>query len=277
MFQLFKNCFKQTNDSIILATPLIIFLSILGWYLSYATDSVDSIPKLVLAIITTLVMASGFFSAWFYMVKKTLKLSNKVFVFDKDRAKAFGELIMSLPKGIGKLFLPFLGVISISSIIYGLIIAGITFLVYKYIGSVNIDLLNSNNLLVSSKELFEELSQLPREEIIVINCWYMLVLAAITIVSFFFILWIPEIVYSEKNPFKALINSLKKIWLTGAKTLLLYVYINVLSFIISILSTLLMFNPISYFLVLLLYYYFIVYIVVLIFSYYEITFYKDAQ
>lgn len=277
MFQLFKNCFKQTNDSIILATPLIIFLSILGWYLSYATGSVDSIPKLVLAIITTLVMASGFFSAWFYMVKKTLKLSNKVFVFDKDRAKAFGELIMSLPKGIGKLFLPFLGVISISSIIYGLIIAGITFLVYKYIGSVNIDLLNSNNLLVSSKELFEELSQLPREEIIVINCWYMLVLAAITIVSFFFILWIPEIVYSEKNPFKALINSLKKIWLTGAKTLLLYVYINVLSFIISILSTLLMFNPISYFLVLLLYYYFIVYIVVLIFSYYEITFYKDAQ
>lgn len=277
MFQLFKNCFKQTNDSIILATPLIIFLSILGWYLSYATGSVDSIPKLVLAIITTLVMASGFFSAWFYMVKKTLKLSNKVFVFDKDRAKAFGELIMSLPKGIGKLFLPFLGVISISSIIYGLIIAGITFLVYKYIGSVNIDLLNSNNLLVSSKELFEELSQLPREEIIVINCWYMLVLATITIVSFFFILWIPEIVYSEKNPFKALINSLKKIWLTRAKTLLLYIYINVLSFIISIFSTLLMFNPISYFLVLLLYYYFIVYIIVLIFTYYEITFYKDAQ
>lgn len=277
MFQLFKNCFKQTNDSIILATPLIIFLSILGWYLSYATGSVDSIPKLVLAIITTLVMASGFFSAWFYMVKKTLKLSNKVFVFDKDRAKAFGELIMSLPKGIGKLFLPFLGVISISAIIYGLIIAGITFLVYKYIGSVNIDLLNSNNLLVSSKELFEELSQLPREEIIVINCWYMLVLATITIVSFFFILWIPEIVYSEKNPFKALINSLKKIWLTRAKTLLLYLYINVLSFIISIFSTLLMFNPISYFLVLLLYYYFIVYIIVLIFTYYEITFYKDAQ
>lgn len=277
MFQLFKNCFKQTNDSIILATPLIIFLSILGWYLSYATGSVDSIPKLVLAIITTLVMASGFFSAWFYMVKKTLKLSNKVFVFDKDRAKAFGELIISLPKGIGKLFLPFLGVISISSIIYGLIIAGITFLVYKYIGSVNIDLLNSNNLLVSSKELFEELSQLPREEIIVINCWYMLVLATITIVSFFFILWIPEIVYSEKNPFKALINSLKKIWLTRAKTLLLYIYINVLSFIISIFSTLLMFNPISYFLVLLLYYYFIVYIIVLIFTYYEITFYKDAQ
>ena len=277
MFQLFKNCFKQTNDSIILATPLIIFLSILGWYLSYATGSVDSIPKLVLAIITTLVMASGFFSAWFYMVKKTLKLSNKVFVFDKDRAKAFGELIMSLPKGIGKLFLPFLGVISISSIIYGLIIAGITFLVYKYIGSVNIDLLNSNNLLVSSKELFEELSQLPREEIIVINCWYMLVLATITLVSFFFILWIPEIVYSEKNPFKALINSLKKIWLTRAKTLLLYIYINVLSFIISIFSTLLMFNPISYFLVLLLYYYFIVYIIVLIFTYYEITFYKDAQ
>ena len=100
MLKLFKNSFKQTNDCIILATPLIIFLSILSWYFSYASSTVDNIPKLILAGITIFVMAAGFFSAWFYMVKKTLKFSNKLYVFDKDRAKAFWNLIFSLPKGI---------------------------------------------------------------------------------------------------------------------------------------------------------------------------------
>lgn len=274
MLKLFKNSFKLTNDCIILAAPLIIFLSILSWYLSYAISTVDNVPKIVLAGITTLVMASGFFSAWFYMVKKTLKFTNKLFVFDKDRAKAFGNLILSLPKGIGKLFLPFLGLISLSVILYGIIISVITFLVWKYIGSVNIELLNANNLMVSSKELFDEISQLPTKDLIVINCWYLLVLICSTITSFFTMLWVPEIVYSEKNPFKALYFSVKKIFITFPKSILLFIYINILTFIISLLNTFLMFSPVAYFIVLLLYYYLIVYIVVLVFSYYEQSFLK---
>lgn len=277
MFKLFKQNFKTTNDCIILATPLIIFLSILGWYFNYAKNSVDNIPKLILAVITILVMASGCFSAWFYMTKKTLKLAHKVFVFDKDRAKAFWGLILSLPKGIGRLFLPFMGLISLSSLLYGLVLWLVTYLVAKYIGTINIDLLNSDNILISSKELINEISEMPRNEIIVINCWYLLVFAITTIISFLTMLWVPEIVYCEKNPFKALIYSIKKIVITFPKSLLLFIFINILSLVISILNTLLMFNPISYFIVLLLYYYFIVYIVVLLFTYYEQSFVSEAE
>lgn len=274
MLKLFKNSFKQTNDCIILATPLIIFLSILSWYFSYASSTVDNIPKLILAGITIFVMAAGFFSAWFYMVKKTLKFSNKLYVFDKDRAKAFGNLILSLPKGIGKLFLPFLGIIAISTIFYGFIFAIITYFVWKYIGTVNLDFFDIKNLMVSSKELIYEVSQLSKNELIVINCWYLLVLICTTITSFITMLWIPEVVYCEKNPFKALYYAIKKIFISFPKSILLFIYINILTFGISVLNTFLMFNPIAYFVVLLLYYYLIVYIVVLVFSYYEQTFLK---
>ncbi len=277
MLKLFWNNFKKTNDCIILATPLILFLSALSWYYSYAKDAIDNIPKLILAIATMLIMISGCLSAWVYMAKKTIRMSDKIFVFEKDRAKAFGDLIMSLPRGIGRLFLPMLGVIFISVIIYSIFIYGITFLVSKYIGTIDLSLLSTDKLALSSQELLNEINALPRSQIIAINCWYLIFALGTMLFSFLGILWIPEIVYAEKNPFKALYNSIKKIIITFPKTLFLFMYINILSLVISILNTLLMINPIAYFLVLIIYYYFIVYIVVLLFRYYEQTFIKAEK
>lgn len=276
MLKLFWNNFKKTNDCIILATPLILFLSALSWYYSYARDSIDNIPKLILAIATMLIMISGCLSAWVYMAKKTIRMSNKVYIFEKDRAKAFGELILSLPRGIGRLFLPMLGVISITLVAFSILILADTLLISKYIGTIDLSLLTTEKLALSSQELLNEINALPRQEILAINFWYLIFAIGTMIFSFFGILWIPEIVYAEKNPFKALYNSMKKIIITFPKTLGLFVYINILSIGISILNTLLMVNPISYFLVLIIYYYFLVYIVVLLFRYYEQTFIKSG-
>ena len=118
MFKLFKDSFNTTNDCIILATPLIIFMAILGWFFRFTLAGADTVPKLILGGVTLLVMASGFLSAWLYMCKKTIRLSKKIVIFDKDRARAFGTLILSLPKGLGKLFLPMLGVIGIYIILF---------------------------------------------------------------------------------------------------------------------------------------------------------------
>lgn len=252
-------------------------MSALSWYYAYAKDAIDNIPKLILAIATMLIMISGCLSAWVYMAKKTIRMSDKIFVFEKDRAKAFGDLIMSLPRGIGRLFLPMLGVIFISVIIYSIFIYGITFLVSKYIGTIDLSLLSTDKLALSSQELLNEINALPRSQIIAINCWYLIFALGTMLFSFLGILWIPEIVYAEKNPFKALYNSIKKIIITFPKTLFLFMYINILSLVISILNTLLMINPIAYFLVLIIYYYFIVYIVVLLFRYYEQTFIKAEK
>lgn len=272
MFQLFINSFKSTNDCIILATPLIIFLSILGWYVDYASGSIDTIPKGLLAGLTILVMLSGFVAAWLYMAKKALALSKKIIVLDTDRAKALLGLVMSLPKGIGRLFLPIMGMIISYVFIYCILAAIVSFLVSKFIGTIDLSSIDLNSLQISSKELFEEISQLSRREIAIINIWYILMTTNSTIISFLTMLWVPEIVYNEKNPYKALYYSIIKIFKNLKSSLLLFLYIAVLIIVISVLNTLLMVNPFLYFFVLILYYYFLVYIVVLLFTYYEQTF-----
>ncbi len=274
MLKLFKNSFKTTNDCIILATPLILFLSILSWYFDYALKSIDNTSKLILAIVTIFIMGSGFAAAWIYMAKKTITLSRKIFVFDKDRAKALGYLIMSLPRGIGKLFLPIIGVISIYALILILMFSGIGFIVDKLAGTISLDfdITNIQTFLVSSDELLSEIKELPKQDILIINYWYFLSVFGIALTTFITMLWVPEIVYAEKNSFKALYYSVIKIFKNFKKSVILYLYISFLIVLITILNTLLMFNPILYFLVLMLYYYFLVYIVVLLFSYYEQTF-----
>lgn len=274
MLQLFKNSFKTTNDCIILATPLIIFLSILSWYYKYAVVAIDTTPKLILAIITIFVMLSGFMAAWLYMAKKTISLSRKIFVFDKDRAKALWALVLSLPKGIGRLFLPSIGVISIYILIYTLIFSGIGYIVGKFIGTIDFSELDYQSIFLFGQEFANEISELSQNELLVLQCWYILVLVSIAVVSFITMLWIPEIVYTEKVSFEALYYSIIKIFTHLKNSIILYLYIVFLVVLISILNTFLMFNPILYFIVLLLFYYFLVYIVVLLFSYYEQTFIK---
>ena len=274
MLQLFKNSFKTTNDCIILATPLIIFLSILSWYYKYAVVAIDTTPKLILAIITIFVMLSGFMAAWLYMAKKTISLSRKIFVFDKDRAKALWALVLSLPKGIGRLFLPSIGVISIYILIYTLIFSGIGYIVGKFIGTIDFSQLDYQPIFLFGQEFANEISELSQNELLVLQCWYILALVSIAVVSFITMLWIPEIVYTEKVSFEALYYSIIKIFTHLKNSIILYLYIAFLVVLISILNTFLMFNPILYFIVLLLFYYFLVYIVVLLFSYYEQTFIK---
>lgn len=273
MFKLFINSFKTTNDCIILATPLIIFMSILGWFFNYTVAGADTIPKIILGGVTLLVMTSGFLSAWIYMAKKAIQLSRKIIIFDKDRSRALKTLVLSLPKGIGRLFLPMLGVIGIYLIIYGTIFSLITIIITHLSPEFDPEILGLHlSQLVTSNEIIKEINELSIEELAPFVYWHILTMFSVFIVNFITILWIPEIVYAQKNAFKALWNAIVKNITNFPKTCLLYICISILIALITILSTILMFNPILYFIVLILYYYFLVYIVVLLFSYYEQAF-----
>lgn len=269
MLKLFKETFKTTNDSIIVAVPLILFMSILGCYLEFALMSVDSTNKFIFAMGTFTVLFCCCISGWFYMVKKALQLTGKIFVFDKDRVKELRNLSLSLFKGVGRLFLPIFGIVLIYLCVYAFLITGIGAFISHYVGTLNLEFLTPDSLFISSWELIDEINDLSRNELIIINLWYIAVIIITVIVSFITFLWIPEVVYAQKNPLKALIISIKKVFKTFKRTLLLFAYVVCLAAAVSILNTLLMFNPFLYFVVLVLSYYFLVYAVVLVFTYYE--------
>ena len=126
-----------------------------------------------------------------------------------------------------------------------------------------------NNVLSSAVDMKAFLDSLSFEQLMKLNNWNMLFLAATTILSFLFMLWIPEIVFKTPNPFKALVYSIKRIFSTPMKSFKLFVFMTVLNFVLSFINTFSIINPILYFIMLAVYFYFLVYIVMLIFLYYD--------
>lgn len=269
MLKLFRQNFKITNDCIILVTPLIIFLSILSWYINFAFNSIDDVKKLLLGIFTLFIMFSGFFASWLYMTKKTIEMSKKVYIFDKDRAGDFARLLVALPQGLGKLFIPIIGATAIYIFIYFGIYCILNFMITKYIGYVDLSAIDIDSLNLSSKELIAFVNDLDINDMKVITAWYFSSAIAINVISFITILWIPEIVYKNRNAVKALFSAVKKCFNNFKELFILYIFMLCIIKLLSIINTLLLFIPILYFFVLIITYYFIVYFVVLLFTYYE--------
>lgn len=252
MLKLFYNCFKITNENIVLAALLVVFVNILAAYLNFARNFEFTIVQALFTIVTTIVVISAFLSVWLYLLKKFIKLSGKEFVYENDRTSALVQILKSMPNGFGKLFLPFIWVVSMAIMIF--------LIGYNFIdNTLSLKIINT---LGNFNIFFDDVISV-------------IVFITISLIGFWCILWVPEIIYSNNNPFLALIYSIKKILITFPRTLALYLYV----YLFYVLLQLAVFEtssmPVLYFIILLLYYYFVTYTIVLIFKYYEQNFLKQ--
>lgn len=269
MIKLFREAFKITNDNIILATPLIFFLWIISFYMDFSRGTVDTIPELLLSTITLLFMAAAFFGGWFYMLKKAVILSKEVFVLDEDRARATLNLIKEIPAGIGAYFLPFIGM----SLFFLVIIScagGIIYVIgMNFIGSVDLNALQLQQAMTSAQGIKTVVDTMPMDQLLKLNNWNLLFLAVSSILSYLMLLWLPEMLFKTKNPFKAFFTSVAKIFKKPLNTLKLFLYLTFVNFLLSFISTFALFNSFIYMLMMIVYFYFMVYAFVLIFLYYD--------
>ena len=95
------------------------------------------------------------------------------------------------------------------------------------------------------------------------------VFAIPAIFSFLLMLWMPEIIYSERNPFSAIFTSMKKLFSNFGKSFKLYIYITIIQMIISFIGPFSLLNVFIYMLAMIAYFYFLVYVVILVFMYYD--------
>lgn len=277
MFRLFKNAFKFTNEGILLAIPLILFLWILTIYLSFAKSVVDTLPEALSAVVTLLFMTGAFFAGWFYMVKKAIQISKTEYVLDEDRAKALLDLIKKVPTGIGKYFLAFLGMSVIALLIFAIYGALVYKLGMHVIGEIDFTAIQIRGAMASPQDMKAFLDSLTPEQIYKLGSWNLLFMFATTLLSFVLMLWIPEIIYKTQNPFTALFISFKRLFKRFWKSLLLFVYITFLNIIISFANTFAVIHPLIYMLLMTIYFYFLVYVVVLIFYYYDTEFNEEEK
>ena len=244
MFKFLVENFKYTNDCIILATPMVLFLIALQWYIESNQYSLSSIPSYLFFYITLWVFVSGCFAGWFYMVKKTLQFSKKTFLFDTDRITAISKLFYCLIKGIGKFFMPFLAVVA-SCFVFNIIKMILLFFAYADKGKDQYELISVISILI------------------------------VYAIGYFFIFWIPEIVYTYKNPFISLVKSVNKAFIIFPKMIIPYIFICTIMLLIDFLLVNSQAYPFLYFFILLIAYYFVLYSVLLVFGFYDKKFIEE--
>ena len=272
MRELFKQASKITNSNIILAVPLIVGINMLDLYTFFSRVHMDSSGKVILASITVLFMSAVLYALWFYMVKGAVALSKKVFVLDADRANASLGLFKTIPEGIGKFFLSFVGVYLILFFIQIIATPIVYLLGVNIIGTL--DEASTQQLLqiasdpASNTAMANFVEQLTPAQIVFFGKWSLLFMIATSFIMYLLMLWVPEILYRTANPFIALFTSIAKLFKDFWNTFRIFISLWLMGFVLLFIYTFAVINPLAYLIVSILMYYFIVYLTVLIFLYY---------
>ena len=209
------------------------------------------------------------------MVERAIELSKKVFVLDEDRAKATLNLFKSIPQGVGKFFLSFVGVY----IIFALIQIFATPLVYLF-GTKIIGVLDDASMISLQQTIMDPaittnqgmavfIDKLTPEQLIFFGKWSLLLMIVTSIVMYLLMLWIPEIIYKTPNPLVALWNSLVNLFKDFFTSFRLFISLWLMGFALLFINTFAVINPVAYIIMNLALFYFSVYLVVLIFLYYD--------
>ena len=283
MRELFKEAIKITNYNIILAIPLIVFIKVLDLYSLYSKYNIDSTPKFLVASLTVLVMFGIFCAGWFNMIEGAINLSKKVFVLDKDRARATLNLFKLFGEGVGKFFLPFVGVYLIFFVIQAIATPIVYFLGVNIIGGLDatsmqhLQELTINTELAANQGMPAFIDKLSIEQIIFFGKWSLLFMSVTSIVMYLLMFWISEIICCTQNPLVALWRSFVKLFKDFFTTVRLYLILWFVGFMLLFINTFAVINPIAYIIMSIVMFYYFVYLVVLIFLYFNRKYVGNAD
>lgn len=270
MIKYFLNAFKITNNNIILATPLILFMLLTTLYNGFFGGVGSNQAVALLGLITYFFMWSAFLAGWFYIIRQAILYNDENLSREEKTRKSFG-LMNLMVKGVGEYFLSFLGVVFFEIIFFIGFVLLIQYAGVNLIGKLNIpinDFVTAAN--TNSPEVLEGfINGLPREEIIKLAKWIYFCLASFPLFLFLQMFWFPSIIKDTKNIFRAFWNSLKFIFKNFFAVILFFVMIGFIHFVMMMLCGLMTINSILSYFSLLVYFYFMVYIVVLVFLFYE--------
>ena len=254
--------FKLTNKYIILATPLILFSLISNMYLALSVHG--RVINLIIAIAIILLMTGAFFAGWLNMIKTC--------VIEPDREEP-NSLMLEFSSGVGEYFVPTtVALLNYFFLIFaGLVVA--YFLGKFAIGDIGITAQALSKAIETPQALKTFLMSLSNEQIMKINQWNLLLMLAMLIPNFLTMLYLPAIFFKNKNPFIALITSLKDLFSRKFFTTLgIGILIFLVYFIISLFMAVFAGNSVLHFIITLANFYFVTVVSVGIFYYYYHTF-----
>jgi len=258
-----KKVINLTNKYIIVATPLLLFLFFLSIYFVGIMRSGNQL-KFLVGMLLVFIMIIVFISGWGNMLKSA--------ALDKEPDEPY-LIIKDFTPGVGEYFLPIAGFMTII-----LIINILTFILtynagMHFIGDIGITSEALSKAMANNEALKAFLLSLSSEQILKLNLWNILVLSVLSITYFVMMFYLPAIFFDSKNPFKALLISIKNIFSKKIFSVIgLYIIIFFINFIISILSAICANNALLSFAMTLVNFYFICAVAIGIFWYYSKNF-----
>ena len=269
----FNKALKITNENFIIVLPLLAFYIILSLYMGYSMTMADTALESLIALVTVIFMGAVFCAGWFYMIKKAVDLSKKIFIMDDEAVKAHLSLIKKFPEGIGKYFLSFVLLPIVTFILVVLVCVPLFYFGAKYIGTIDFSQEQISYLTSSTTQgLINFVETMPQSQVILIAKWNLLLMAVTFVFSYLLLFWIPEIIYTKRNPVTALFTAIAKLFKKPLKSFGLYVGLAMINLIVSFVMTFTILIPILYYIMSLVSLYVFVYMLVLIFTYYDSEF-----
>src|SRR5574344_62183 len=283
IFKYFSNSLKITNNNLILATPLILFILFASTYLMLSPAT--KLFNIVIVLLLFFALTAAFFSGWFYTIKLAVedfvapKKIDVVVSDDGNKSQVKEDtffLIKQFPTGVANHFVQYFLMVILFFVLLTIVIF-ITFkTAYLLIGGIGISRPELFWALSSPEAMRKIISSLTVEQQIRLSYWNLYFLFTTTLYSFVIMFWAPELIYGKENVFKAFWVSVKRLFSKFFRSLTMFSFLMLVYFIISIFSAIARL-PILAFFMTVVYFYFLVYAAVLVFLFYKKEFIPDEE
>lgn len=266
MIKILKNSFLILNKNLWL---LFLFMTInyIGIvYFSFLFSNANSIPKLLIGIVTLIFIVIAGISGFFNTLKNTIDS-----FYEKKEVSNF-DLLKSFPKGVAQYILPALGILILYFIITTVVFGFALQFGKHFIGLFSFDSQALLKAFGSVEELAEFQKMMTPDDIIRLTRWHLLYVLVSSVLTYLFLYWLPEVFYKTSNPVIALGSALKKSLVHPIITVKLFLAVILINLATSVIMAIML--PISFlmFLVYFVYFYGFLFILILMFNYFRVNF-----
>lgn len=235
----FIDAFKYTNNNMLLLSLLISAVFIVSMYVMVSTlRGINPLWTMIIVILLMAAIASGVF----YSVKKGI--SKGVDEISHDIKTIFPTFYT----GIGKYYLSFLGMFFLFFVFATAIIMGTFLLANTLICDVSELGIDPNAffqiIATDNNAINTFLTSLSPQQQAYFRAWNRLFFFSTHLFTFLLMLWIPEQVYTKKNLFVTLFNSVKKVVKDIPNLLCIFLTISFLNVVLTAFVLIPVSNPI---------------------------------
>lgn len=271
MIKTIKNSFIVLKENIIIIQPLVIYMLLIGVLLKPLFFATSITLSAILLLICIFLSTTAFLAGWLYTVKVAIAQKDTVYNTPEEKSLASLSLLKQYFIGVGDYFIP----ITIAVLLYLALFAAFGFLAYKagmhFIGKPEFDIATLKHLSTQSYNdvyTYFASEKFSDKRILSIYNWSLY----FSFISLFFtiitIFWYPTIFYKTKNPIMAFFSNLKFTFINFFDTTIVVLFLAFLNVALSLVNALAPLNIIFSVISLLLMFFYMSYYIILVFLYY---------